>query len=388
MLASPPQTVNKAQSFAIFRSIQAPLSGPLFSDADRVAVTSPPCAANIVGNPCQMPVTKFGFSSRHLKKISIVGANDPGALTMLTYWWIRKLTRQQSRQTSLSALRKEAINSDDLSVKTLNAAPELWQRQHHAFEYLQRQENRLKKNWPLSVGGTGLAILGDLAAISLLLTLGGMARRQFALKPTQVPIAGFYNSSVTGLPPNPVAALRQQLYWPDIATQLNAVRQLGALRDQPQAVGELIEVALSPEFHRSVRQLAMQMLLQMEDPRQLALRRMQGNSDPDLRQLAALLERQLTDLQPVPVADPRDLTLQWIYEQGRSQNRQALTTLTRYLGDADPSIREAAVLSLAEIGDREALNAIRVRLMLEPEAVVRQALAIAIAQLELQHWNR
>ncbi len=132
----------------------------------------------------------------------------------------------------------------------------------------------------------------------------------------------------------------------------------------------------------------MQMLLQMEDPRQLALRRMQGNSDPDLRQLAALLERQLTDLQPVPVADPRDLTLQWIYEQGRSQNRQALTTLTRYLGDADPSIREAAVLSLAEIGDREALNAIRVRLMLEPEAVVRQALAIAIAQLELQHWNR
>ncbi len=307
---------------------------------------------------------------------------------MLTYWWMRKLVRLQNRHASLSALRKEAISSEDLSVKTLNAAPELWQRQHHAFDYLQRRENRLKKNLPLSVGGIGVAILGDLAAISLLLTFGSLVRRQFAPRPTQVAISGYYNSSVTGLPPNAVAALRQQLYWPDLSTQLNAVRQLGALRDQPQAVGELIEVTLSQEFHRSVRQLAMQMLLQMEDPRQLALQQMQGNSDPDLRQLAALLERQLSDLQPVPVVDSRDLTLQWIYEQGRSQNRQALTTLTRYLSDADPSIREAAVLALADIGDREALNAIRVRLMLEPEAIVRQALAIAIAQLELQHWNQ
>lgn len=92
---------------------------------------------------------------------------------MFTWMWTRKFTAVTNRLQELEGFRSDHVCSSDLSVRTLETAPDFWQRQQSAFSYLDHQVKRMTRRNRLWASMALLAVLADAAVV-----VGGFAAFQ------------------------------------------------------------------------------------------------------------------------------------------------------------------------------------------------------------------
>jgi HEAT repeat protein len=283
---------------------------------------------------------------------------------MLTVWWASKLRQLQQRQQDVKLARNEAALAPELSTKSLAAAPEFWQRQHNAFIYIDRQSQRLRHHLRAAGGILVLSLFADLGLIALgygaFQTVRHWHTEQVASSYRLVAPDSYvdiYSAMENDTLRDPLFAIEQQLLYGSLDDQLNAVRQLGVIRDP--GVVDMLERATEPEFIPEVRRLAIQTLGTIPDNRIPILQQLQLDSDPQVRAEAARVLASLTPTAPpVPPSAfdyrspyfPNDMKAgkvedSWLDRDGphTDVSGQQLLDLYEKLGHSDSRVRQQAL---------------------------------------------
>ncbi|NJK64130.1 MAG: HEAT repeat domain-containing protein [Synechococcaceae cyanobacterium SM2_3_1] len=240
---------------------------------------------------------------------------------MFTWMWTRKFAKLAERVQDLEVVRDENVLSTDLSVQTLQIAPDFWQRQHEAFCYVNRKLQRMSHRTRLWGGAALLAVVADAA-----LVVGGFAAFQI-----------FQQHQAS----RQVQSINQNL----TATPMQSV------------MDELYQIASNPSVDYYTRMRAQEMLYQIF-----------GSMPP-------------TSVALGTAATPLDRQLQSIYQVGQAQVVGAVQPLMQMLNNEQAVIRAAAAKALGTIGDTSAVPALHELMVKETDVTVQKEVVASLAQL-------
>lgn len=248
---------------------------------------------------------------------------------MFTWMWTRKFARMANRVQDLEVTREENLFSSNLSVRTLETAPDFWQRQHQAFSYLDRQLQRMNRRTRVWGGMALLAILADAAIV-----VGGLAA---------------------------FTTLQQH----------HAVHQVQQIAGGSDRLDDLMtslgEIATDPSQPLSDRLEASRLLTYQLEQHGIVARLPQTATD---RSIDPWMEMSPLQSQIMAI---RSLAVQ--------NSASAIGPLITLLNHSDPLIREEAARSLGELSALQAMQPMHNRLLVEESDAVRQALIGSLANL-------
>ncbi len=245
---------------------------------------------------------------------------------MFTWMWTRKFTRMANRVQELEVTREENLFSSNLSVRTLETAPDFWQRQHQAFSYLDRQLNRMNRRTRTWGAMALLAILADAAIVVGALTAFSSFQQHQAVNQVQQ----------IAQAPSPMD---------DLVTRLGTIAA-----DPNQPLSDRVQASRILNYQLEQQGFASQRLPQSGLSRSLA-------------------------------TTPLQSQLQAIQQLGLQGNLQAVQPLTTLLNHDEPLIRAAAAQALGQLPSPRSMEAMHQRLPLEESDTVRQALIGSLANL-------
>jgi hypothetical protein len=244
---------------------------------------------------------------------------------MFTWMWTRKFTAVTNRLQELEGFRAEHVCSSDLSVRTLETAPDFWQRQQSAFSYLDHQVKRMTRRNRLWASMALLAVLADAAVV-----VGGFtAFQQFQ--------------------------------------QLRAIDQIQKIADSGSNVARK---SLDKAIDGVVNDLRNPRLNPQE---QWELTQFLGDL---VSRRVALDQARDTGLDP---------TIQAIVDAGQTASPQVVEPLIKLLGHQTAAIRMSAAEALGHIGDPRAMDPIHDHLLREMNQDVRQEYIAALANIASQN---
>lgn len=250
---------------------------------------------------------------------------------MFTWMWTRKFTRMANRVQELEVTREENLFSSNLSVRTLETAPDFWHRQHQAFSYLDRQLHRMNRRTRTWGAMALLAILADAAIVVGALTA----------------FTSFQHYQAA----NQIQHLAQD------ATQLDdLMTRLGTIANDPsQPLSDRVQASriLTYQLEQGALQ---QRLPQTQFPG------------------SAIASRSVA-------VSPLQGQLEAIQRLGTQGNLQAIQPLTTLLSHDEPLIRQAAAQALGQLPAPQSMEAMHQRLLIEDSDSVRQALIGSLANL-------
>ncbi len=243
---------------------------------------------------------------------------------MFTWMWTKRFATMANRLQALEVTREDSVLSTDLSVQTLNSAPDYWERQQGAFSYLDRQINRVQRQTRTWGAMALVAVLADAVLVVAGLTaFQGYQQHQALNRVTTIAEAV-----------QPVNQLETA-----IQTRMNAVMN-----------GDL-----SPREERQIRDELSQ-LLRLQD--------IQGG--PPLK---------------ADPANPLEAQAIAIRSLGLHGTPEAVAPLSRLLSNSNPIIRSGAAEALGQIGDQAAMDALHHALLGETNSDVRSEILYALHEL-------
>ncbi len=252
---------------------------------------------------------------------------------MFTWLWTKHFSRLNQRLQNLEVAREENLLSPDLSVQTLQVAPDFWERQHQAFVYVDKQMRKLSRRSKIWGGMALLAVLADAALV--------------------------------------VAGLAMLQSWQQMQADQNLARivQQAAAADPVQQAFDNL-VAQLPHMNEAERYHALE-ALQALSAIAMAGRGSYGYS-PGISVYSSA---------PTTATTPLEAQLQTIYQLGQMRAVEAVPALLTKLSDREPAVREAAARALGQIGDPRALDPLHDLLAHETNELVQDAAIAAIAQM-------
>ncbi|MEN9203873.1 MAG: HEAT repeat domain-containing protein [Thermostichus sp. DG_1_6_bins_120] len=254
---------------------------------------------------------------------------------MFTWLWTKQFSRLNQRLQTLEVAREENLLSPDLSVQTLQVAPDFWERQHQAFLYLDKQIQKVSRRSKIWGGMALLAILADAALV--------------------------------------VAGLTAIQSWQQVRADQNLTRiaqQVTAPDPVEKAFKEL--VAQLPQMSVAERHRALEALNALS-----AISMAHSGSG----YYYGSSSMPMYGVMPTAAATPLEAQLQTIYQLGQMRVVEAVPALLTKLSDAEPRVREAAARALGQIGDPRALDPLHNLLAQEPNELVQDAAIASIAQM-------
>lgn len=256
---------------------------------------------------------------------------------MFTWMWTRKFTQMANRVQELEVTREENLFSSNLSVRTLETAPDFWNRQHQAFSYLDRQLHRMNRRTRTWGAMALLAILADAAIVVGALTA----------------FTSFQHYQAA----NQVQQLAQD------TTQIDdLMTRLGAIAADPnQPLSDRVQASRILTYQLEQGAQWGQGTLQRRPPQtQLPSSALTSQGS----RISALQDQ-----------------LQAIQHLSAQGNLQAIKPLTTLLNHDETLIRAAAAQALGQLPAPQAMEAMHKRLLIEENDGVRQALIGSLANL-------